>query len=64
MSKHTSRNTILFNGNVITLDGRDAVATGVLIEDGRIKRVLSGHEDVGRGYRTVDLESATVFPGF
>ena len=64
MSKRTSHNTILFNGNVLTLDGRDAVATGVLIEDGRIKRVLSGHEDVGRGYRTVDLDGATVLPGF
>lgn len=64
MNKHISRNTILFNGNVLTLDGRDAVVTGVLIEDGRIKRVLSGHEDVGRGYRMVDLDGATVLPGF
>ncbi|MFP6595179.1 MAG: amidohydrolase [Dehalococcoidia bacterium] len=64
MSKHTSRNTILFNGNVLALDGRDAVATGVWIEDGHIKRVLSGHEGVVRGYRTVDLDGATVLPGF
>jgi predicted amidohydrolase YtcJ len=64
MSEHTSRNTVLFNGNVLTLDGRGAVATGVLIEDGRIKRVLSGHEDIERGYRRVDLDGATVLPGF
>jgi len=64
MSKHTSRSMILFNANVLTLDGRDAIATGVLIENGRIKRVLSGYEDVGRGYRAIDLDGATVLPGF
>ena len=64
MSKHTSRSTILFNANVLTLDGRDAVATGVLIENGRIKRVLSEYEDVRRGYRAIDLDGATVLPGF
>ena len=64
MSKHTSRSTFLFNANVLTLDGCDSVATGVLIENGRIKRVLSEYEDVRRGYQAIDLDGATVLPGF
>ncbi|HCV27013.1 MAG TPA: hypothetical protein DGB32_01685 [Dehalococcoidia bacterium] len=64
MNNAGPENAFLFNGNVLTLDGRDTVATGLLIEGGRITSVAAADERLKAGYRTVDLEGATVLPGF
>jgi len=56
--------TFLHNANVLTLDQKGTVGTGVLIEGGRIKRIVFDHEFVGSGHRHIDLEGATLLPGF
>jgi len=64
MSKDATQSTFLFNGNVLTLDDRNTVGTGLLIEDGRISRVATGSERPTSGHRLIDLDGATVLPGF
>jgi predicted amidohydrolase YtcJ len=58
---------VLTNANVITCDARSSVARAVAIDAGRV--VAVGDEDsvlsrAGTGSRRVDLEGATVLPGF
>ena len=61
---------LLYNGNVLTLDDRDTVASGVLIEAGRISRVIvepldsPGARAFAAGSRSVNLDGATLLPGF
>jgi hypothetical protein len=59
--------TVFTNANVITCDARGSVARAVAIDAGRV--VAVGDEDsvlsrAGTGARRVDLEGATVLPGF
>ena len=59
--------TVLANANVITCDARGSVARAVAIRDGRV--IAVGNEDdvvsrAGSSARRVDLQSATVLPGF
>lgn len=58
---------VLFNGNVITVDGKKARAQGVAIKDGRILWVGTNEEvkqAIGRGTQVRDLKGMTVIPGF
>jgi predicted amidohydrolase YtcJ len=64
MSKDDTQSTFLFNGNVLTLDDQNSVGTGLLIDDGRISRVVTGSENLSNGHRLIDLDGATVLPGF
>lgn len=56
--------TFLYNANVLTLDQQNTVGTGLLIEAGRVTRVVVDDEHVTDGHRRVDLAGATVLPGF
>ena len=58
---------VLFNGNVITLDGKTPRARGVAVKDGRILWVGTDEgvkQAVGRGTQVRDLKGLTVVPGF
>lgn len=58
---------ILSNGLIHTLDAEQARAEAVAIRDGRILAVGADEEILrheGDGTRVVDLEGATVYPGF
>jgi predicted amidohydrolase YtcJ len=58
---------VLFNGNVITLDGQKRRAQGVAVKDGRVLGVGTNEgvkQAVGRGTQVRDLKGMTVIPGF
>jgi hypothetical protein len=58
---------VLFNGNVITVDGKKPRAQGVAIKDGRILWVGTNEgvkQAIGRGTQVRDLKGMTVVPGF
>ncbi len=58
---------VLFNGNVITLDGKNPRARGVALKDGRILWVGTDEgvkQAVGRGTQVRDLKGMTMVPGF
>src|SRR5690242_20414768 len=59
--------TVLRNGNVVTLDAAHPLAQAVAIADGRIQSVGSDAE-IGRlatsGTEQIDLGGRTVLPGF
>ncbi len=62
----TVADTILFNGNVITMDARDTIAQAVAIKDGLILR--TGTTDAiralaGPNTKTINLQGKTVTPG-
>jgi len=50
----------LINGRILTLDGKNTIASAVGIRDGRIVEV---GRSVGRYARTIDLKGATLIPG-
>jgi len=52
----------LVNGNIITLDARDSLASSIAIRAGRIVEVGRGRS-VRACKRTIDLKGATVIPG-
>ncbi|MDH6574658.1 amidohydrolase [Kitasatospora sp. MAP5-34] len=57
---------VLYNGKVLTLDGRSTVAEGIAVRDGLIQAVGSGREVLslaGPATRRVDLRGHTVIPG-
>jgi predicted amidohydrolase YtcJ len=59
--------TVLFNGNVITVDERKPHAQGVAVKDGRILWVGTNEgvkQAMGRGTQVRDLKGMTVIPGF
>jgi len=58
---------VLFNGNVITVDGKKPRAQGVAVKDGRILWVGTNEgvkQAIGRGTQVRDLKGMTVIPGF
>lgn len=59
--------TIYFNGNVITVNEKEEVATAVMVEDGKIVKVGSCEEILSlKDDKTevIDLEGKTMLPGF
>ncbi len=70
MKNTAADSVLLYNGNVITLDDRDTVASAVLIESGRISRVIVDPLDtpdvrsLTAGSRKINLDGATMLPGF
>ena len=56
---------LLLRGAHVVLPERVAEGAGLLVEGGRVARLLEGGEgDSARGARVVDLGGLTVFPGF
>jgi len=58
--------TVFLNGNILTVDDADSVATALAIRDGRIMAVGSDAEVerfVGASTRRIDLEGLTATPG-
>ncbi|MBT5320047.1 MAG: amidohydrolase [Chloroflexi bacterium] len=64
MTSTATDRTFLYNANVLTLDPGDALATGLLIEDGRVAQVVHDGDVISGGDRMIDLEGATILPGF
>ena len=67
MNTTGANSTLLYNGNILTLDERDTVASAVLIEDGRILQVivdLQEDKPPAAGSGRINLDGATVLPGF
>ena len=59
--------TVLYNANVLTLDGHRCVASSVAVHNGRISRVSSDDPlatSVGRDVALIDCHGATLVPGF
>ena len=60
-------NSILINGNVITMDPNKPRAEAVAVLHGKIVAVGTSdeiRETAGRGTRVIDVEGKTVVPGF
>lgn len=57
-------NIILLNGNVITME-HDSILynQNIVIESGRIKRILSSSAKIHENYKTIDLRGKFVMPG-
>ena len=55
--------TVYVNGNVLTMDHADSIASAVAVRDGRLV-AIGGNDDVGTGRRVVDLDGRTLLPGF
>ena len=54
---------LLINGNIITLDNNNTVATSVLIENGQFVSVGDISPDIRPNARVIDLNGRTVVPG-
>src|ERR1044072_7405376 len=63
VSKTDTKTTFLRNARVVLPDG--VAERAILVEDGRISRLLEGSESGGaRGLPELDLRGLTVYPGF
>ncbi len=62
-----SERTILWNGNVLTMDSEDRRAEALAIVQGKIDRAGTNEEirrSHGEGWKSIDLRGMTVLPGF
>ena len=50
----------LINANIITLDAKCTQASSLTVSNGKIESINS----INSQYKTIDLEGATVIPGF
>jgi len=65
--EYVGADSILYNGNVITLDNNNRVAEAVAVKNGRILGIGSSREmkDLKAGHaEMIDLDKNTVLPGF
>ena len=54
---------VLVNGNILTLDANNSVASSIAITNGRISGVNSHGGGIGNANQMIDLRGATVIPG-